>query len=376
MKSITELTDIKGSRVLVRVDFNVPIKNGSVVDDFRLTVAYPTIKYLQEQEAKIILISHLDENTEGTTLRPVAEGLKKDFALTFVGNDIAEIRKATNDLPKGGIILVENIRNFKGEKENDENFARELASLADCYVNEAFPVSHRAHASIVGVPKIIPSYAGFRFQKEIEELSRTFNPPHPFLFILGGAKFETKEPLIQKFLDIADNVFVGGALGNDFFKGRGFEVGGSITSGKLPSSEILNNEKVIIPLDVIVRASDGRKVVRRQNEILANEIVSDAGPQTLEMLREKINLARTILWNGPLGLYEKGFDAGTKEVARMLSVCRGKSIVGGGDTTVAIESLGIADRLSFISTGGGAMLEFLAKGTLPGIEALKDSIKN
>jgi phosphoglycerate kinase len=180
--------------------------------------------------------------------------------------------------------------------------------------------------------------------------------------------------LIVKFLDIAENVFVGGALGNDFLKAKGYEVGGSITSGSLPASEIIDDEKIIIPIDVVVRASDNRKVVRRSSEILAHEIISDAGPETLEVLREKINAARTILWNGPLGLYEKGFDAGTKSVAKMLSECRGRSVVGGGDTIAAIESLGISDRLSFISTGGGAMLEFLAQGTLPGIKALKNEI--
>lgn len=371
MRSITELTELQGKTVLLRVDFNVPIKDGVVVDPFRIEVALPTIEYLRNLGAKIILLSHIDANDSGTTLRPVFEFLKLSLPVSFAEAKLDVMLHASEKLTAGELLLIENIREFPGEKDNDESFAKTLAGMASYYVNEAFPVSHRPHASIVGIPKFLPSFAGFRFQKEVLELSHAFNPTHPFLFILGGIKFETKEPLIKKFLDIADHVFVGGALGNDFFKARGFDVGGSITSGALPPQEIVNSEKILTPLDVVVRASDNRHVVRQPNEIMPQEIVSDAGPKTLEMLREHINAARLILWNGPLGYYEHGFDAGTKEVAKMLSQCRGRSIVGGGDTTAAIESLGVADRLTFISTGGGAMLDFLANGTLPGIEALQ-----
>jgi len=371
MKSLKDIKDLAGKRVILRVDFNVPIKDGKVIDPFRIEKVKDSIEFLKKAGAKIILVSHI-ENKEGATLKPVAEYLQSLFKVVFIETkDFSEISKIINEAESAQVFLLENIRKHEGEEKNDDSFAKQLSSLGDVYVNEAFSVSHRKHASIVGLPKYLPSFAGFLFEKEVQELSRMFNPTHPFIFILGGAKFETKEPLIKKFLGLADYVFVGGALGNDFFKAKGYEVGGSITSGTIPPPEIVNDPKILIPIDVVVRASDDRKVVRQPTEILANEIISDAGPETLEMLREKICEAHTILWNGPLGFYEKGFDAGTKAIAKILSDCRGRSIVGGGDTTAAIVDLGIYDRLSFVSTGGGAMLDFLSSGTLPGIEALK-----
>lgn len=370
MKSIEEIGEIKGKKILVRADFNVPVVDSIVQNDFRIRKALPTFNFLLEKGATLILISHI-ENDEDDSLKPVADALLNlSFPVKFLPqSNMEEIKSAVTD--DGGVFLLENIRRFEGEKKNDELFAKELASLAQIYVNEAFPVCHREHASIVGVPKFLPSYAGFMLSEEVRRLSEAFHPTHPFLFILGGAKFKTKEPLITKFLEIADDVFVGGALGNDFFKAKGFDVGGSITSGKIPPEELVNNPKLMIPKDVVVRASDDRHVVRKPQEIMRQEIVSDAGPETLEILQKKIMDARMILWNGPLGFYEKGFDMATKEVARMLAKSRAKSIVGGGDTVAAIESLGVSDRLSFISTGGGAMLEFLAKGGLPGIDALQ-----
>jgi 3-phosphoglycerate kinase len=362
----------EGVRVLVRVDFNVPVKDGALVDTFRIEKALPTINFLLEKRAVVILVSHI-ENDEGETLLPVSEFLKqKGLPLTFVKeSELTVIKEEVAKAQGGQIVLLENIRRFKEEKENDEKFAKELAQLADIYVNDAFAVSHRKHASVVGVPKFLPHYAGFLVEHEVTELSRAFNPPHPFLFILGGAKFETKEPLIKKFLEVADHVFVGGALGNDFFKVKGYEIGGSIVSGKMPEEEVVTNGKLLLPSDVVVRGSDGRRVLRAPTEILPNEIVSDAGSHTLEMLREHIMHAKLVLWNGPLGFYEKGYDHATKAVATMLAESSARSIVGGGDTIAAIESLGLTDRLSFISTGGGAMLDFLANGTLVGIEALK-----
>ncbi len=362
----------EGTKVLVRVDFNVPVKDGALVDTFRIEKALPTINFLLEKKALVILVSHI-ENDEGETLLPVSEFLKqKGLPVTFVKeSDLTIIKGGVAKAQSGEIVLLENIRRFKEEKENDENFAKELAALANLYVNDAFAVSHRVHASVVGIPKFLPHYAGFLVEKEVTELSHAFNPTHPFLFILGGAKFETKEPLIKKFLEVADRVFVGGALGNDFFKVKGYEIGGSIVSGKMPEEEVVTNEKLLLPSDVVVRGSDGRRVLRTPTEILPNEIVSDAGSHTLEVLREHIMSAKLVLWNGPLGFYEKGYDHATKAVATMLSESSARSIVGGGDTIAAIESLGLTDRLSFISTGGGAMLDFLANGTLVGIEALK-----
>jgi phosphoglycerate kinase len=236
-----------------------------------------------------------------------------------------------------GCEFLENLRIDKREEENDEGFARELASKAEIYVNEAFSVSHREHASVVGVPRLLPHFAGFRFLEEVGKLSEAFNPEHPLLFILGGAKFETKLPLVERFLEIADDIFIGGAL--------------AVKANEMP--EIANNSKIIFPVGDISAL--------------------DANPETLEILNEKIKVAKFVLWNGPLGNYEKGFIAGTTALARLLAESNARLIIGGGDTlaTVATEVQAEISAHGFISTAGGAMLDFLAKGTLPGIEALK-----
>lgn len=347
--------ELEGVKALVRVDFNVPIKNGVVVDDFRIRKILPTIAYLQQKKAQIILMSHI-EAVDKPTLEPVCAHLHKlGVNCTF----IKDYKKAaTTD---ANIILLENLRNFEGEKKNDKKFAKELASLADIYVNEAFAVSHRAHASVSAITEFIPSYAGFLFTQEVGHLSTAFNPDHPFLFILGGAKFETKLPLIEKFMEIADKVFIGGALANDFFKEQGKEVGKSLVSKEsFDLHRFFNNPKLLLPID----------------EVKKDDAIMDVGPQTIQMLREEVAKAKYILWNGPLGMYEGGFIRPTLELARMIADATkngAKSILGGGDTLATITHLKIEDKFTFVSTGGGAMLEFLAKGTLPGIDALDRS---
>lgn len=376
IRPISEITLPAGGRIVMRVDFNVPIKDDVVADDFRIRTALPTIEALRAMGYSIVLISHI-ENESGASLRPIVPVLEQHFPVVFIDEqNVAPIIERAKLLEPGEVALVENIRRFEGEKKNDPIFSTALSQLGDIYVNEAFSVSHRAHASVVGIPKLIPGYAGLRFMEEVTELSKAFNPKHPFLFILGGAKFETKVPLIKKFLDIADTVFVGGALGNDFFKEKGYEIGGSISSPIVPEKEIVENPRLKIPLDVVVRANDNRHVVRRPDGIHAIEIVADAGPDTVAMLKSEIMKAKMVLWNGPLGLYESGFDKATKEIARALSESSAYSIVGGGDTTAAIESLDLGKRISFISTGGGAMLDFLAEGSMPGIDALDKDIQN
>ena len=356
MKSIREVEELDGIRVLVRLDLNVPIQNGIIMDDYRIRKSLPLIKYLNEKGAVLILISHIE--TKGDpTLKPVADYLKKLGVDCFFEKNY---KKALNS--KNKITLLENLRDYEGEKKNDKKFAKELASLADIYVNEAFPVSHREHASICAITEFIPSYVGFQFEEEVRHLSSAFNPERPFLFILGGAKFETKLPLLEKFIKIADRIFVGGALANNFFKEQGKDIGSSLVYPEnYDLNRFLSTGKVLLPVD----------------NILKDNAIMDCGIKTVELLKNEVKKAKYVLWNGPLGAYENGYKSPTLRLAEILADATEngvKTIVGGGDTIAAIAELGLEDKFTFVSTGGGAMLDFLAKGTLPGIEALMKSI--
>ncbi len=309
MKTITELGDLGGKRVLVRVDWNVPLENGEVRDDFRIKKSLPSLEYLKNAGAKIIVATHLEPTS--ASLEP----LKKY-------------------LPEGAELLP-NLRLNPGEEGNSEEFARELASKADIYVNEAFSVSHRKHASIVGVPKLLPSYAGLQFAREFEELSKAFNPKKPFFLIFGGAKFETKLPILEKLLPSTDFVFIGGAMAEAAMK-----------------SPFGGDEKLFYTV--------------------GDPSALDANEETLELIKEKAAAANFILWNGPVGNYENGYKEGTLGVAKILAESGKETIVGGGDTLAAIKELGIEDSFTFVSTAGGAMLDFLAKGTLPGVGAISE----
>jgi phosphoglycerate kinase len=267
--------------------------------------------------------------------------------------------------------MLENTRRFKGEVENEKVLAKNFASLGSIFVNEAFSVSHRPHASIVGIPRIIPGYAGFLFADEVSHLSKAFNPPKPFLFILAGAKFETKFPLVKKFLELADTVFLGGALANDLLKAKGYEIGLSKHAfSDLGFAEVGASPKLILPIDVVVEAS-GVAAIKDVSDVASNEKIVDAGPKTLALLAEKIAAAKFILWNGTLGAYEDGFVGPTEALAGSITSSGAESVVGGGDTLASIAKLNLTDKFSFVSTGGGAMLDFLANGTLPGITALE-----
>ncbi len=374
MKTLTDIKYLEGVKVLTRVDFNVPIQNGAVVDDFRIRMALPTIKFLIGKGAKVILIAHL-ESSDGSnnSLNPVADSLVKlGIEVTFVEN-IRNAQAVIDKQSNSTCVLLNNLRISDGEKDNDKKFAKELASLADIYVNDAFSVSHREHASIVGLPLFLPSYAGIQLENEIKHLSIAFNPPHPFLFILGGAKFETKLPLLQKFLKIADTVFVGGALANDFFKAKNYEIGTSLVSkGKIDFDTFIADKKLMIPVDVI----NQNHMNKSANTVLKIDKIMDSGSATIEALKKVISQSQFILWNGPLGLYEDGYQGATLELAKLISSATeggATTIIGGGDTLAAVATLGIQEKFTFISTGGGAMLDFLAQGTLPGIQALEIS---
>lgn len=387
MKTLKDIPHLAGVKVLLRMDFNVPINNGVISDDFRIRKAMPTVDFLRNKGARLILVSHIEtsDGLVGTgaknslakkpTLAPVADYLKKKgLPVTFVKN-LAAAFEVAEALKDGEMILLENIRENKGEKENDRKFAQQLASLADIYVNDAFSVSHREHASVCAVTQFLPSYAGLQLEEEVKQLSAAFNPSHPFIFILGGAKFDTKLPLIQRFSKTADTVFIGGALANDALKAKGYEVGISkISDGATDISAAVNQPKIMIPVDVVAQDHSERAV----DAIGSGDSIFDAGSKTLAALKAKIDAAQFILWNGPLGVYENGFTEATERLAetiasRTASDKNTRSIVGGGDTLAAIAKLGIEDKFTFVSTGGGAMLDFLAQGTLPGIKALEDS---
>ena len=373
--SMQLIGDIEGKNCILRVDFNVPIQNGVIVDDFRIKQSLKTIEFLRKKRAKVIIVSHI-ENEERASLKPVADYLQKKMPVHFIVSDnLSDIKAGVDASSSDELIILENIRRFSEEKENVPEFSMHLSKLGHLYVNEAFSVSHRRHASIVGVPSFLPAYFGFNFMKEVENLSSAFHPDRPFLFILGGAKFQTKAPLIKKFLEKSDDVFVGGALANDFIKEKGLNVGRSLTSEELPSKEIIDNKKIIFPIDVVVHKSDGERKTVLINEIEDGDIVSDIGDRTIEMLRRYIGKASMILWNGPLGFYEYGFDFGTKEVAKAVSKNEGRTIVGGGDTVALIQKMKIEDDFTFVSTAGGAMLDFLSNETLPGIEAILNKTK-
>lgn len=356
----------------MRLDLNVPISEKGIEETYRADMVVPTLEFLKKSGARTVAMSHIESSATGSLL-PVYEYLKKTFPeMKFVPDYSDKSLEILGSPADGEIALLENLRVNEGEKKNDEVFAKKLASFGDIFVNDAFAVSHRKHASVVGVPKFLPSFAGPLLMREISELSAAFNPPHPFLFILGGAKFETKLPLVQKFLDIADKIYIGGALASDVFKARGLNVGKSVVSDNFSAdvSSFLQSGKIILPKDVVVKTSEGR-AVKKPDQLSDSDEISDSGPESVEMLEQIISESKFVLWNGPLGIYEKGFKDGTLGVAKAISNSSAKSIVGGGDTLAAIKELGAEEKFSFISTGGGAMLDFLANGTLPGIEVLK-----
>ena len=371
VRSIAEMPDIQGKRVIVRTSLDVPIKDGIVQNAFRVKKALPTIQFLIERGAKVILLSHIGRDPQNT-LAPLVPLLEKEFPITYIPHLIdPSVGEAIKRMENGTVLLLENLRSKEEEEKNDPEFAKTLASYGDYYVNDAFAVSHRAHASIVGIPAHIPGFGGITFMEEYENLSKALVPETPSLFILGGAKFETKEPLVEKYADHYTHTFIGGALANDFLKGKGYEVGESVLSPvDLSTSPLLKKENVLLPVDVVAVLGELHREVS-SDAVHADEKILDVGTRSIEILAPHIKEAKTILWNGPLGYYEGGYDAGTKSCAKLIAESNAFSIVGGGDTVAAIESLGIQDSFGFLSTAGGAMLEFLEKQTLPGIDALK-----
>ena len=377
MKTVRDIKILDGIPVLLRASLNVPVADGKVVNSFRLKKALPTIEYLRKKNVRVILIGHIGE--KGTeTLEPVYQAMKEfmpdlQFCPLTIGE---EARAAVRALPSGGVLMLENLRRDRGETMNDTTFAKALAELADVFVEDSFDVCHRAHASVVGVPALLPSYAGLQVEEEVNQLTKALKPAHPAVAIIGGAKFSTKEPVMVKLLETYDRVFAGGALGNDFVKASGNDVGTSLVSDADPKAikALLAERKLAIPLDAVVGkmgSSQAESHVSRLDSIPADEAILDDGPQTSEMLAKLVKDAKTVLWNGPLGNYEHGFVDATRALVIAIANSDAYSIIGGGDTEAAIEELNVREHFSFISTGGGAMLDFLAKGTLPGLQALE-----
>jgi len=386
LKTLKDL-DVTGKKVLVRVDFNVPLDNGEVVDDIRIREALPTIQYLMKNQAKVILMSHLGRPegkvVEELRLEPVGHKLSSllgDQVLTLTDCVGEEVERAIESLEPGEVILLENTRFYDEEKKNDKGFAEKLASLADVFVNDAFGTAHRAHASTEGVANFIPAAAGLLLEKEIKTLGEVMaNPAQPFVAVIGGAKISTKMGVINKLLEKTDNLLLGGGLANTILKAAGVEVGKSLLEEKMIGEAKKLNEqrdgKLKIPVDAVVAGEGSEESMSRNanvNDVKPEEAIFDIGPETIKEYTEIIKGAKTVIWNGPLGMFEKAkFASGTNNVAKAVAENPGKTVIGGGETLEAVSKLALMDQVSFVSTGGGAMLEFIEKGDLPALKPLR-----
>lgn len=386
IKSIRNYKKLENKKVLVRVDFNVPIKNGEVQDDFKIIKHLPLIKYLIEKKTRIILISHLGRPEHGKdnseySLKPVAmrlkEILKKD--IKFVSDCIGfKAETAIAKLNPGEILMLENIRFEEGEKKNSKILAKKLAKMADIYVNEAFAVSHRKEASVSAIKNYIPSFAGFLLEKEIMNLNKIKKSKN-LIVVIGGAKLKTKISLIKKFEKKAKKILIGGALANNFFASSGYEVGRSLVdkeSIKIAGKLMKSSKNILLPIDVVVGNKDGewKGQAKKIYDIGPKDYVYDIGPETIKLYATYLKKAQNIIWNGPLGMFENNdFKHGTLSIARIIasrSSGRAYGVVGGGETVEALKMTKMLRHVDWVSTGGGAMLTYLSGGKMPGLEGI------
>lgn len=386
MRVISQLSALEGKRVLVRCDFNVPLDGQTITDDRRIVSTLPTIEYLRGHGARVILCSHLGRPkgvTPEFSLKPVAQRLTEllgapvDMAADCIGPDV---EAAVAALPAGGVLLLENVRFHPEEEANDPGFAKQLAQLAEIYVNDAFGTAHRAHASTEGVAHVIPGYAGFLIEKEVAYLGNALaEPKRPFVAILGGAKVKDKITVIDQLIGRVDQLIIGGGMAFTFIKAQGLGIGKSLLdeSNLAFAADLLarHGDKIVLPSDVVV-ASELSETAASEvvpvEAIPADKIGADIGPATIAAFSSVIGSAGTVIWNGPMGVFEMApFEAGTRGVGLALTKCSGTTIVGGGDSAAAIEQFGMAHQVSHVSTGGGASLEFLEGKALPGIIALQ-----
>ncbi len=390
-KATVQDIDVKGKRVLVRVDFNVPLdEQGCVTDDTRIRATLPTINYLIEQNAKIILMSHLGrpkgDFDAKFTIKPVAEKLSEILGREVkVAKDCVslETRQAAYDLQPGEILFLENTRFYPAEMENDREFAKNLAALAEVYVNDAFGVVHRVHSSTVGVTEFLPGVAGFHLKKELSVLKNVlYNPPKPFTAVIGGAKVSDKLGALVNLLNKVDKLLVGGGMANTFLLAKGLNMGDSLVEkDKVDLAKSIIEQahakkvNLLLPTDLIVaeKISEDAEAIIVEGDVPKGLKALDIGPKTAERFAEVIKKSQLVLWNGPMGVFEiDKFAHGTEVVARAVAACSGKTVVGGGDSVAAIKKVGVLNEIYHISTGGGASLGFLEGKTLPGVAALRD----
>ena len=390
IKSIRDI-NIKGKRVFIRVDFNVPMKDGKITDDNRIRAAIPTIQYAVSQEAKVILASHLGR-PDGKrdlkyTLEPVGQRLAEllDSDVIFAHDCIGEgVWAIIENMKPGSVVLLENLRFYPQEEANEKPFAQELARLCDVYISDAFGTVHRAHASTVGMVEFVKDKgAGFLLEKEIENLSAVLeHPKKPFVAILGGVKVSDKIAIVENFSKNADTMIIGGAMAYTFLKAKGFNVGDSLVENdkielakKIISRFETKGSKLLLPIDHVVASElkDGVAwEVTKDENIPAGKKGLDIGPKTIELFKNALKDAAMVIWNGPMGVFEtKPFDNGTVQIARMLAESKAHTIVGGGDSASAVKKAGVMDKITHVSTGGGASMEFLEGKKLPGIAALE-----
>lgn len=366
---LLQASDIKaGTKVLVRLDLNVPFKNGKIADTFRIEQAIRTLTLIQKKKGKAIVVSHLGD--AAMSLEPIVKVLEKKLKnVSFTPYVIGDrALHAVNSMKDGDILVLENVRSQKGEEDNAPSFARALARFGDIFVQDGFAVSHRKHASIVGLPSFLPSFIGPEFNEEIKNLHSALEPKHPSVLILGGSKFSTKLPLLKKYIKKVDTVILVGALAHNVLKARGVDVGLSLIDTSVPvPSTITKAPNIFVPIDAILESG---KIVDI-NHVGMRDKIMDAGPATVALIAEKIKSAKTIIMNGPLGLYEDGYTSATKAVLKHITLSKADAILGGGDTVAMARSLKLDKKIKFVSTGGGAMLDYLTNETLPGLEAVK-----
>lgn len=381
--------DLQGKRVLMRADYNVPMdKDGNITEYMRIEESIPTLKYILDAGASLIILTHLGrpkgQRVPAMTVKPIVKALEKYLNCeVYFGEDIyaPETKELCDGLKPGQVVLLENIRFYPEEEANDPDFARVLASFGDVFVNEAFSVDHRAHASTVGVTQYLPAYMGLLLEKEIAALNKVLqNPVHPLMAIIGGAKISDKIKILAKLLPIVDKLFIGGGMANTFLAAKGYNMQKSLVEeDKIAmAKEILEGEyadKLVLPVDVVAAADFANESEFKNVEldgIPENWQSLDIGPRTIELFQKELAPARTILWNGPMGVFEMpNFAQGTKAVAKAVAESSAYSVIGGGDSSAAIKSVGMEDGIDHISTGGGASLKFLEGKELPGIAACK-----